>query len=365
MLSGVLFVFLMACTGPESPDNKALLDWIPPSGFWSYEGAPRVLVAQADTSFEIGAYGVLDPHSRTWISEGGQAHSDALCGCAGPFLMLVNRLQGDNLQFVDPESGQTVLQWSTGNGSNPYNAVFYGERAFISLYEEPSLLVARWDTGQELGRVDLSAWADSDGIPEASRLFHANGLLFLTLERMDRELWRPAGESMLLAIDPERLEVTGSMVLPADNPAGGDWSLQGSLAWTAATGAYLSDSGDGLALDGGLMAVDLQKMQGRVHLSEDLLQRNLFSALVEGDTAWLSTYDVDWQNHIERWDLASLQGIEVQEGFFPGWARAGASDLWVADSERGELLLLDWESAKEYARVRTSLRPSSVAWCGP
>ena len=179
---------LAACAADDQDPQASSFpgDWTPPAGFWSYEGPARLLSTEADSTYQTGSYGVADPASGSWVLEGELAHADAVASCAGAWLLVINRLYGDNLQFVDPVSGLTVGQWSTGNGSNPYAVVFHGERAFVSLYDADYLLVAHWATGAEEARIDLSAWADDDGLPEAGLLFASEEAIWLVLQRMDR-----------------------------------------------------------------------------------------------------------------------------------------------------------------------------------
>lgn len=361
------FLLLHACdpvvddTAPPGPWTG----WSPPSGPWSYEGPPRVLVAEADEAMDAGAVGVLDPESETWVHEGDPIHADAVGACAGPFLLVVNRFLADNLQFLDATSGTTLAQWSTGNGTNPTAVVFLGEEAWVSLYEQPTLLVARWDTGAEIARVDLGPWADADGVPEVSDLFFLDGLLWATLQRMDRDgEWQPAGGSRLLGVDPDRREVVQEIVLPLDNPNGG-WRLRGTLLEGAAVGAWSDASGTTLALDGGLLSVDPKAGTAEVLLSEEAIGRNLVAALPAGERTWLSTYDASWTNHLEIWDGPPWSlGTEVLSGFYAGWDQAGDGSVWVADHTAARVRRLDGASGLERGGADTVLRPTDVAVCG-
>jgi hypothetical protein len=355
---------LTACSPTEAPEGNGL-NYDAPDGFWAYTGPDRVLVTEVDASFEMGVYELFDPSTGERVGEAGAIHSDALAGCAGPYAVVVNRLQQDNLQFVDASTGATVGQWSTGNGSNPYNAVFWGDEAFVTLYEEPDLLVARWDTGETIDRIDLSPWADADGIPEASRLFSAEGLLWVTLERMDRDGdWRPAGGSRLLGIEPSTHEVVSEIALPADNPAS-DWNVAGAIARVAASGAWWNDDGSEIALDGGLVSVELSKAgSGELLLSESTVGRNIWAALTDGSLAWLSTYDASWQNRIELWDLASgTQVGDLGVGVTFGWGRDRDGSVWAGDNTGAGLVHLAWNDGASLGRSSTVDHPTDLAVC--
>ena len=362
-----LALLLAACgSGPGDTGPPAFPgDFVPPEGFWTWEGPDRLLATEVDPTWQAGVYGVADPAAGGWIAEGDPVHTDAVAGCAGAWLLVINRKGADNLQFVDPETGLTVAQWSTGEGSNPQAAVFHGGEAWIPLYEEPSLLVAAWDTGEEVARVDLSSWADADGIPEASQAFAWGGLLWVTLERMDREAaWTPAGESLLLGVDPGSREVVAEIPLGLGDANGG-WTLDGGIASSAASGALWEEDGETLALDGGIVRVDLAaRATAGVPLAEADLGRDLRAALVEGDRAWVSTYDADLVNHVEIWDLAArVRVTTVFDDFVAGWHRAAGGDVWIADHEAARVRRLGWDDGAGLATLATAARPVSVRTC--
>ncbi len=341
-------------------------DWSPPAGFWSYEGPERLIVAETD--FEVGVYSVLDPATGAWVSQGGSTHSDAVTACAGSWLLLINRYFGDNLQFVDPATGATVAQYSTGNGTNPNAVVFHGERAFVSLYEVDYLLVLRWDTGEELGRVDLSPWADDDGVPEASQLFVADDRIWLTLQRMDREAaWVPADSGLLLGIDPGSLEVVQEIDLQLGNPSG-SWNVVESVATVSALGAY-QDEDELPILDGGLLRVDLNA--GSVELldlDEASVGANIYDALVYGDDAWLNIYGASLEPLVEHWNVADLQQrAELLEGYTSGWTWAGGAggQVWVARHTDAAVELRSWPGGELQGSQATALHPAALSSCSP
>jgi hypothetical protein len=363
---------LISACGPALDDSAVPAfpgDFVPPAGAWSYSGPERLIVVEVDNAYETGTYGVLDPGGGAWISEGQPSHSDASSACAGPWLLVVNQLYGDNLQFVDPETGATVGQYSVGNGNNPNGVVFWGERVFVSLYERDWLLVARWDTGEELDRIDLSPWADADGVPEASQLFLHDGLLWLTLQRLDRADWRPADEGMLLAFDPESLALVHELALGLPNPSG-RWSVAGEIASVAANGAYLD--GEELVLDGGLVQVDLAA--ARVldpPLLEAAVGSNINDGAVHGDQAWLALDDGWAENRYEAWSLAEPPGSQGQlfEGFTPTWAWEDATDpsagIWLARKSEGTVERRSWPDGALEESHEAALFPSWLERCSP
>jgi hypothetical protein len=132
----------------------------------------------------------------------GLTCSDAVARRSGDRVAIIGRFGCDYLQFVDPQSGfATTAQWSTGNGTNPYDFVTCdSNRVYVSLYERDYLLILDADTGQHLGQIDLSLWSDADGLPEASGMVRVGDRVFVALQRLDRPGGYVASHSSLLAV---------------------------------------------------------------------------------------------------------------------------------------------------------------------
>lgn len=131
-------------------------------------------------------------------------HSDALSRWYNGLVYVVNRENGDNIQILDPSSGfSTIRQFSTGNGSNPKDIAFYnGRKAYITRYETNDLWIVDPSTGTHTGTVDLSSFADGDGLCEMDQMFIKGDILFITIQRLDRNnYWLPVGDSYVAVLD--------------------------------------------------------------------------------------------------------------------------------------------------------------------
>ncbi len=131
-------------------------------------------------------------------------HNDAVARAFGDFIYVVNRFGADNIQVLDPAGGfTTVRQFSVGNGSDPHDIVVVARnKAFVSRYNATDLWIVNPVTGKKTGFVDLSAFADGDGIPEMDRMTLVGDRLFVTVQRVDRNTdWGPVGESFVVVVD--------------------------------------------------------------------------------------------------------------------------------------------------------------------
>ncbi len=118
-------------------------------------------------------------------------------------IYVVSRWGADHITVIDPRNELAVVrQFSVGAGSNPQHICFVSEqRAFVTRYESTVLWEVNPATGQRTGVIDLAPLADADGNPEMHKMAIRAGRLFVTLQRIDRTTWQPAGGSCLAVID--------------------------------------------------------------------------------------------------------------------------------------------------------------------
>ncbi len=159
------------------------------------------------TDFSTGSTSSLDPDTRAATPNVQAIYSDAVLRTSGVdgLIYVVNRGGADNIQVLDPCNGfSTVRQFSTGNGSNPHDIVFYtASKAYVSRYDMTTVLIVNPQTGATLGTINLAPYADADGIPEMDQMFLAGNYLCVLLQRLDRNnYYTPSGTSTMVVIDP-------------------------------------------------------------------------------------------------------------------------------------------------------------------
>ena len=247
------------------------------------------------TDFSTGSTSSLDPDTRAATPNVQAIHSDAALRASGvdDLVYVVNRAGGDNIQVLDPCNGfNTVRQFSTGNGSNPHDIVFYtASKAYISRYDMTTVLIVNPQTGATLGTINLAPYADADGIPEMDQMFLTGNYLCVLLQRLDRNnFYTPSGTSFMVVIDP----VTDTVV--DMNPgAGGVQPV--TLARTnpysevgfriaGATGiAYFSCAGFFGLSDGAAVAVDMADVTSQsIILNESAAGGDILDVEIISDT---------------------------------------------------------------------------------
>ncbi|MCB1201651.1 MAG: hypothetical protein KDK41_13475 [Leptospiraceae bacterium] len=172
------------------------------------------------------------------------------------------RLGRDSIQCSLPAQGyRSVFEVSTGSGSNPGQVIWLADdRGVVILYGRNYLLMID-SSGNEIGRTDLSAFSDNDGLPEANSMYFdsGNNHLYVSVQRLNRNandaIWPPAGQSFLLKYDTSgsSLVFIQSYQLPFLNPISRIQRTFRNTLVMAAPGRFLNP----YTLDGGVIEFDL------------------------------------------------------------------------------------------------------------
>ena len=315
-------------------------------------GCPMATAAQAfivATDFQTGAFGTISldaPRDVVPVDSSRLLNSDAVPRVFGDLVYVVNRFGGDNIQVLDPQRGfETLSQCSTGNGSNPQDIVVVNdEKAYVTRGSERTLLIVRPLPRADcsnfvLGEIDLSEFADADGIPEMDQMALVDGVLYVLLQRLEN--FSPTGPGKIIAIDAATDTLIGESTLSGENPFGSNKGIivhDGALL-VAQVGAFG-------VLDGGIERVDLATgaAQG-FFVTEEALGGDINDFVVIDDhLAYAIVGAADFSTQLVAFDPSS--------GLRTGIVLDGAdflSDIEVND--RGELWVLDRGINRPGARV--------------
>jgi hypothetical protein len=204
------------------------------------------------TDYETGAYAALDPAARRAVPKCDLIHKDAVCR-ADPvtgYTFVVSRLGADAVEIVDTAvTWEVIGEYSVGAGTNPQDiAVVSADRAYVARYKEPSLLVVDPLDGAALGEVDLSAYADDDGAPEAAWLLAHGDRVYVALQKLAG--YEVDGPSSVAVVGAASGEVEREIPLAGAN-------VYGKLRYAVAIDRIpLIEAGRFGALDGGIQLLD-------------------------------------------------------------------------------------------------------------
>ncbi|MCY3789780.1 MAG: T9SS type A sorting domain-containing protein [Gemmatimonadetes bacterium] len=266
-------------------------------------------------------------------------HSDAVGHYHDGRVYIVNRLGQDNILVLDAMDLRTPLtQFSVGNGANPHDIeIVAPDKAYVTRYDAASLLIVNPQDGAELGEIDLSAFADADGLPEVSQIVRVGDRLYLSCQRLDRNGgWGPVDVSYLIVVDL----ATDTLVDVDPNAEG----VQG-IALSAANPNSMAVVGERIAVgvvvnfgdrSGGVEIVDTatNRSLGLAVSEEDLGGDITSMVLVDQNRGYAVVADENFANSVRPFELSSGTvdaPIEnISGGFIPSLAVDG-DRLIVAD----------------------------------
>ncbi len=300
---------------------------------------------------------------------------DPVVRAEGNGVFVVNRYFFDNIQALDPAAGfSTALQFSTGNGSNPHDALEVDpNRLYVTRYEAPynDIMIADPSDGHATGYIDLSALAsNASGTPRADGLVAADGLVFVGLQNIDSS-FTDYGPGIVAAVDPATDTLVRAIPMSGLNPFGRPavHPVTGSLYYAMAgifQGSLTRE------LSGGIEVVDPRTLTSQgLLIDDDDLGGNVSSVALwnAGGTTlgYCVVTDASGANAVRRFD-ADSGAIEPA----PVYASAALLSEVVSDGDgyilvperdisNPRLVVLQASTAQVVAVLRLSLPPFSVA----
>ncbi len=266
-------------------------------------------------------------------------HSDAVGHYHDGRVYIINRLGQDNILVLDAMDLRAPLtQFSVGNGANPHDIeIVAPDKAYVTRYGTASLLIVNPQDGAELGHIDLSAFADADGLPEVSQIVRVGDRLYLSCLRLDRDGgWAPVDISYLIVVD-----IATDTLVDVDPDAEGVQGIALSVAnpnSMVAVGEQIAVGVVGFFGDrsGGVEIVDTatNRSLGLAVSEEDLGGDITSMILVDHNRGYAVVADENFANSVRPFALSSgAVGAPVENisgGFIPSLAVVG-DRLIVAD----------------------------------
>lgn len=329
-----MILLLLACPSADAPPLDTQ-DW---------SGASTV-VATVSQDYAVGALATvrLDDHAvRDTIVD---ISGDPGVHSSGDWVFQTNRYGYDTVRvYVPGDWSAPTAEFALQDLSNPYDVDACADRLFITQHGATFLAVHGFD-GTEQARVDLSALADDDGLPEPARGLVFGTELLVSVMNYDRDDgWAPNGGALVL-VDCTTAEITHQE--PVATPT----------LMPADTGALVHEHGEGLRRwDGALGDVVVP------------LTENVVDGAAVGDKALVVTEE-DGSYSVVCADLVSGETRRHETPWFitdvaltDGQAWLAARAHWTAPDDRGGLLIWDIASCTAQGEpIRTELDPFSLA----
>jgi len=280
--------------------------------------------------------------------------SDITVAAYGRYFYRIEKFQADNVAKFDMGSPSTpIWQFSTldtgETSSNPHDLVFASStKAYLLRYGTTKAWIvnpsATAEADFKTGELDLSSYADSDGIPEMHSGVIVDGKLFITLQRLDRDNgWVPTNTAYLAVFDTTTdTEIdTGQgegnlqgIPLPIKNLGAIQYLEENDTIYVQGVGDYGSAwTGRPAEYSGGIASVNPSTYETSVVLDD-------------GDDA----------SH----PYGNISGMAIASstnGYFVGYAGWGDNTLYSFDPSTGEVsgAVVDYLKNKNIAGMETGV----------
>jgi len=316
------------------------------------------------TDYTTGSSSVIDlAPPLTATLNVASIHSDAVARYYDGYIYVINRFGADNIQILDPNNAfATVRQFSTGNLSNPQDVAFTApDKMYVSRNNSNTLWIGNPQTGAQTGSIDLSAFADADGLCEMQYMFLVGDRLFVSIQRLDRNApwWPPVGTSYIAVID------TGTDTLVDVDP-GTPGTQAIELAYANPfneiqldpLSGYLYVSCVGLSglLDGGVELIDTATMSlAGTMLSESAAAGDVLDVeIVDGQVGYAIIQNTSFNTDLIMFNPSA--GTKTQTVYSPGDYVLQDIDL----GPTGELFLSDRTPLAPGIRVYDALSGAEI-----
>jgi len=212
------------------------------------DGPDHATAVGTTTDFAVGSLATVALDGHTVSDDLVPTTGDPRVFVEDGRVLQVNGLGFDTVSVFQPGDWSVpVTQFSVGAGTNPQDVALVDGELFVTLYERAEIAVFDLATTHHSGTVDLAAFADADGLPEAASIVELGGALYVALQQLDRDNgWVPAG-GRVIQVDPTSLAVTGSWEV-GPNPTLHEHPAEPEML-VVRTGTYAT-------LNGGLLVLD-------------------------------------------------------------------------------------------------------------
>lgn len=288
-------------------------------------------------------------------------HSDAVARYYDGYIYIINRKGADYIRILDPGNDFAfVREFSTGGGSNPQDVAFVNPtKMFVTRNDSNTMWIMNPQTGLQTGSIDLSSFADADGCCEMHQMFLYQDHLFVTIQRLDRNIWGPEGTSYMVVIDAEADTIVDtdpvtpgvqSITLTNTNPFS-------EIQLDPATGyLYVACLGFLGIFDGGVEVIDPNSLatMGTIFTESSAQGDILDVEIVNGQLGYCLIGNASWYTDMISFNPSA--GTKTQTIY--------AGTEWVLqDIDRaptGELLLADRTPVKPGVRVYDAVTGSEI-----
>lgn len=364
------------------------------------------VIATVAADYSSGAHSVasVDPVGgpRTITNNVQPTISDISICSHGKYFYRFERYERDNVtKFAVDAPSVPLWQFSTldspdDGSSNPQQIVFAGEtKGYLFRMGSAKAWIVNPSTttqsGFKTGELDLSAYADSDGLPEMYSGLIVKDKLFVPMRRQNRNDGWALTNTTYVAVfdtatdqeidtatdDPDNMK---GFSLPVKNPGAMVYLAETNLIYIVGQGRYSSAwAGTPAEYSGGVVTVDPDTYEVNMLIDDDTsgdgtaLYGGNFAgmALASATKGYLSIYAGWGDNTIRTFNPStgvvgdSLEGLRNKNfsGMDAGVYLDKNGMLWVCNQTDARIDILNPQTDTVDESISTNLNPLMVAFC--
>ncbi|MCK4820196.1 hypothetical protein KA005_30815, partial [bacterium] len=353
-------------------------------------GSQTAVVATAAADYSSGAHSIIsvDPVGgpRTAQNELFPTGSDITVSAYGKYFYRFERSGANNVTKFDINAPDTVIwQFSTegvDTNSNPYGLVFVSsDKAYLLRYGSTKAWIvnpsATTEAGFKTGELDLTSYADGDGVPEMAGGVIVGNKLFIILQRLEN--WASTATPYVAVFDTTTdTEIDTGIAnpilgIPLDirDPLAIQYLAENNTIYVQGIGSYFP-----VEYTGGIVSIDTDTYVTAMVLDDGDDTNHPYGqisgmAIVSAAKGYFVGYDGWGDNTLYSFDPAtgdvgsSVAGLEnksiagMESGVYPD----DNDMLWICNQTDARVDILNITDDSIDESVSTNLNPLKVVFC--
>ncbi len=359
------------------------------------------VIATVAADYSSGAHAVasVDPKGgpRTIQNNLLPTISDITVRSHRGYFYRIERFDADNIAKFDIDSPSSPIWQYTTMGdedissSNPLDMIFVSaSKAYVLRYGSTKAWVVNPSATSEStfrkGKLNLSAYADSDGLPEMTCGVIADGKLFIVMQRLNRDKgFIPSNKPYVAVFDVKTnkeintgkgLNGLNGIPLPIKNPIGITYLKENDTIYVQGVGAYPGWGNTKYEYTGGIATINPQTYDTKIIVNDGGQANHPYGAIsgmaiVSKDKGYFVGYN-GWGDNslysfnpttgknrkkIEAVDHINISGLESS-----GSPVDKNKMLWISDATNSRIVILNTATDSIDEILGTNLNPQKVVF---
>lgn len=349
----------------------------------------KAVVATVAADYSSGAHSIIgkdDNGNRVALNDLVATSSDiTVAGYGSNFYRIERAFAGNNItKFASSDPQAPLWQYSTNDpasavASDPHDIVFASEtKAYVMRYGSDKVWIvnpsAETEADFKMGELDLSAYADADGVPEMDSGVIVDGKLYITLQRLNNFA---VSQTAYLAIFDVSTDVEIDANIAGDfvkgiplltrNPTTIIYEPIADVIYVQGSGSFFP-----VEYTGGIERIDLTDLTSTLILNDGDSVTHPYGlitglAAISDTTLYFVGYADFADNTLYKLDLSTAQ---ISATGVPFLVNAQISDLavdslgllWVGDAANATVRIIDTLTDTEVDALSTSLNPDKIVF---